>query len=87
MYNASAPSCGASADAAFGPAVSSPCREGFDFTIAFEQSILVLLPAALLLVAAPIRFAQLLKSRVHVKPNHMRNAKMVGERSAHYCPN
>jgi ATP-binding cassette subfamily C (CFTR/MRP) protein 1 len=43
------------ADNAFGPAISSACRSGFDFTVMFEQSILSILPSALLLLLTPIR--------------------------------
>lgn len=69
--------CAPTADAAFGPAVGSNCRDGFDFTIVFEQSILVILPSALLLIAAPVRFAQLRKASVKVAGQRLRLAKLV----------
>jgi ATP-binding cassette subfamily C (CFTR/MRP) protein 1 len=43
------------ADNAFGPAIPSACRSGFDFTLMFEQSILSILPSALLLLLTPVR--------------------------------
>jgi ATP-binding cassette subfamily C (CFTR/MRP) protein 1 len=42
-------------DNAFGPAISNECRSGFDFTLMFEQSILSILPSALLLLLTPVR--------------------------------
>jgi ATP-binding cassette subfamily C (CFTR/MRP) protein 1 len=43
------------ADNAFGPAISRACRSGFDFTLMFEQSMLSILPSALLLLLTPLR--------------------------------
>ena len=75
--NASASACAPSADAAFGPVVSHECRDGFDFTIVFEQSIFVLLPSALLLLAAPWRLVHLGKARLKVAGQRFRSIKMV----------
>ncbi len=50
--------CLPTADAAFGPVVQS-CRDDFDFTVAFEQYFFTILPAALLLLAAPFRLKHL----------------------------
>lgn len=36
--------CSTAAEDAFGPAVDSSCRDGFDFTLLFEESILTVLP-------------------------------------------
>lgn len=69
--------CAPTADAAFGPAVTDECRDGFDFTIVFEQSMLVILPASLLLVAAPIRLAHLRNASVKVAGQRLRLAKLV----------
>ncbi|VUC23409.1 unnamed protein product [Clonostachys rosea] len=44
-------SCDAQADNAFGPQVIS-CRNGLDFTLSFEQSILSIVPLGIILVAA-----------------------------------
>ncbi|KAK4076517.1 hypothetical protein Purlil1_12630 [Purpureocillium lilacinum] len=75
--NASTPLCAPTADAAFGPAVAPGCRHGFDFTLVFEQSVFVLLPAALLLVAAPLRLARLAKAPVFVGAPRLRVSKLA----------
>ena len=69
-------SCSPSADAAFGPVVEA-CRDDFDFTIAFEQYIFTILPASVLLVAAPVRLGLLNKRRVLVAGNPLRIAKLA----------
>ncbi|OAA66694.1 canalicular multispecific organic anion transporter 1 [Niveomyces insectorum RCEF 264] len=43
--------CGFAADRDFGPAVA-PCRREFDFTVLFEEAVLVLIPACTFLVCA-----------------------------------
>ena len=40
------------------------CRGGFDFTLLFEESILILLPIALAILIAALRFTSLLRSPV-----------------------
>jgi hypothetical protein len=79
--NASVPLCAPTADAAFGPAVDG-CRDGFDFTLVFEQSILVILPAALLLVAAPFRLLRLGKAPLVVGGPTVRNIKLVSSKTS-----
>lgn len=74
--NASSPLCAPTADAAFGPAVQG-CLNGFDFTLIFEQSIFVILPAALLLVVAPFRLLHLGKAPLVVGGPVLRNMKLV----------
>ncbi|KAM0350073.1 hypothetical protein ACHAPU_003236 [Fusarium lateritium] len=64
--NSSETLCMPSTDTSFGPFVGPECRDGFDFTLVFEQSILVLFPAALLLVLAPIRLFHLRNAPVKV---------------------
>ncbi|KAL9488539.1 hypothetical protein ACSS6W_000816 [Trichoderma asperelloides] len=76
MNISSTPLCAPTADAAFGPVVDAPCRDGFDFTLVFEQSILVLLPAAMLVLVAPLRFLQLRKSPVKVTGHASRMMKL-----------
>jgi len=49
-------------DASFGPAVGA-CRGGFDFTLAFEDIMLGLVPQASLLLLAPLRLATLSRRR------------------------
>jgi hypothetical protein len=75
--NISAPLCAATADASFGPVVDAACRDGFDFTLLFEQSIFVLLPASLLLLVAPLRLLKLRKASVKVTDNVSRAIKLV----------
>src|SRR5690625_2284926 len=82
--NASTPLCAPTADAAFGPAVAPGCRHGFDFTLVFEQSVFVLLPAALLLVAAPLRLARLAKAPVFVGAPRLRVSKLVSRPSSNH---
>ncbi|KAL7938200.1 P-loop containing nucleoside triphosphate hydrolase protein [Trichoderma chlorosporum] len=74
--NISTPLCAPTADAAFGPVVDAACRDGFDFTLVFEQSIFVLLPAALLVLAAPLRLIQLRKSPIKVADHVLRVIKL-----------
>ncbi|GFP53312.1 ABC multidrug transporter B [Trichoderma asperellum] len=76
MNISSTPLCAPTADAAFGPVVDAACRDGFDFTLVFEQSILVLLPAAMLVLVAPLRFLQLRKSPVKVTGHASRMMKL-----------
>jgi len=40
------------------------CRGGFDFTLLFEESILILLPISLAILIAAVTFAPLLRSPV-----------------------
>ncbi|KAL6795285.1 P-loop containing nucleoside triphosphate hydrolase protein [Trichoderma sp. SZMC 28012] len=74
--NISTPLCAPTADAAFGPVVDAACRDGFDFTLVFEQSIFVLLPASLLVLAAPLRLIQLRKSPIKVVDHVSRVIKL-----------
>ncbi|QPC72817.1 hypothetical protein HYE68_003569 [Fusarium pseudograminearum] len=69
--------CAASVDASFGPFVPPECRHGFDFTLVFEQSILVLLPASLLLVIAPFRIFRLRNVPVKVTGYRLRSVKLA----------
>ncbi|PNP52062.1 hypothetical protein THARTR1_07271 [Trichoderma harzianum] len=76
MMNISTPLCAPTADAAFGPVVDAACRDGFDFTLVFEQSIFVLLPASLLVLVAPLRLIQLRKSPIKVVDHVSRVIKL-----------
>lgn len=51
-------SCLLRADSSFGPVASASCR-AFDFTITFEQSFFSIVPASLLIIAAPLRLQRL----------------------------
>lgn len=76
MNNASI-ACPASADADFGPIVNPKCRQGFDFTLLFEQVFFVVAPQALLVLVTPLRVWQLLRAPVRVKPCHLGPIKLV----------
>lgn len=43
-------------DDTFGPYAGRACRGGFDFTLLFEESILVMLPHLVVLLVLPWRF-------------------------------
>ena len=57
--------CRVGADDLFGPQVLG-CRESFDFTLLFEQSILSLLPSILLLLVSVPRFIKLSRDKCRV---------------------
>ncbi|KAF5561502.1 multidrug resistance-associated 1 [Fusarium phyllophilum] len=75
--NSSENLCTSSVDASFGPFVGPECRDGFDLTLVFEQSILVLSPAALLLILAPIRLFRLRNVPVKVTGHRLRTVKLA----------
>ncbi|KAK1728937.1 ABC transporter [Colletotrichum acutatum] len=58
MANSTSDGCSLTADDAFGPTVQH-CRDGFDFTLTFEQCLFTILPASLLILIAPLRFRYL----------------------------
>ncbi|KAK1544257.1 hypothetical protein CPAR01_04890 [Colletotrichum paranaense] len=58
MANSTSDGCSLTADDAFGPIVQH-CRDGFDFTLTFEQCLFTILPASLLILIAPLRFRHL----------------------------
>lgn len=71
------PSSCAVADTEFGPGLpSSECRGGFDFTLAFENIVLSLVPASVFLVAAIIRLWQLSRARAVSQDNGLQSAKL-----------
>ncbi|OOO06299.1 ABC transporter transmembrane region [Aspergillus oryzae] len=55
------PGCSLQADNNFGPAIDPGCRDGFDFTLLFEQAILGLVPAVVFLLVCPLRLQILVK--------------------------
>jgi hypothetical protein len=64
-------------DNSFGPHAGD-CRGGFDLTLLFEESILVLPLLSLLLLAAPGRLVYLLrKGGVKVERNYLLHSKLV----------
>ena len=68
--------CLASADSAFGPVVEG-CRDGFDFTFAFEQYFFAIAPSVILLLLAPLRLLSLRGKRRRVGGNGFRIVKLV----------
>lgn len=55
-------------DDTFGPH-AGPCRGGFDFTLLFEEIILTLLPAGIILLALPFRLWYLAQRVKKVQAN------------------
>lgn len=47
--------CDIAAENVFGPAVDVDCRNGFDFTLLFEESFFTILPCVLLLFCLPLQ--------------------------------
>lgn len=70
-------SCSSAADNVFGPVVAS-CRNEFDFTLLFEQTILGLVPALFFLLFGPIRLRSLYKARSKTMPAATGYMKLVG---------
>ena len=67
----------AQVDDTFGPHAGS-CRGGFDFTLLFEETILILLPVCLLVLALPLRSRFLLgKPRKIAETNYLAMLKLV----------
>lgn len=69
--------CTSASDDVFGPAVHG-CRDNFDFTLLFEQTILSIAPSALLLLCTPVRLVQLGKSSVKTLYTPILATKAVG---------
>ncbi|GKT45639.1 ABC transporter atnG [Colletotrichum spaethianum] len=76
MATSSSIGCSPTADDAFGPIVQN-CREGFDFTLTFEQCLFTILPASLLLLIAPLRLRHLGKFPHAVTGNALRLTKQA----------
>ncbi|OHX00813.1 ABC multidrug transporter [Colletotrichum incanum] len=76
MATSSSIGCSPTADDAFGPIVQN-CREGFDFTLTFEQCLFTILPASLLLLIAPLRLRRLGKFPRAVTSNALRLTKQA----------
>lgn len=60
-------SCDFEADNVFGPQVVA-CRDGFDFTLFFEQTILSIVPAAVALVTSAVWIVHLRRQNSKIKP-------------------
>jgi hypothetical protein len=70
------PSCLPTSDDVFGPIVKG-CRSNFDFTLLFEQAILTIGPAVLLLLFVPPRIIRLLRSNKKTLSSRPRLYKTV----------
>ena len=70
-------SCSLEADNDFGPVMNPGCRDGFDFTLLFEQAIFGLVPAVAFLMISPVRLKVLAKCDVRIQFNQLRSAKLV----------
>jgi hypothetical protein len=57
-------SCPIRADDTLGPVVVGPCRQHFDFTLMFEQSIMSIGPSSILLFLVPLALYGLSRSEV-----------------------
>lgn len=67
--------CGFAADRQFGPSVSS-CRRAFDFTILFEEVVLVILPACAFILIACVLLV-LRQSHTLTRPGRLLALKLV----------
>ncbi|KAI8275314.1 ABC transporter atnG [Colletotrichum sp. SAR11_240] len=76
MDNSTSTTCSLAADDSFGPIIQD-CRDGFDFTLTFEQCLFTILPASLLLLVAPLRLFQLGKLPRAVSGNVLRLCKIA----------
>ena len=84
QHNIMPPGCSLQADNSFGPAIDPRCRDGFDFTLLFEQAILGLVPAVAFLLVCPLRLRLLVKRDVRTHPHIMRLAKLVSNLTSPY---
>jgi len=72
-------------DDTFGPHASA-CRGGFDFTLLFEESLLIILPLALFLVCTLFRILYLMKKETKVVRNKLIILKVVSATVIFYNP-
>ncbi|KAH8681362.1 multidrug resistance-like protein [Xylariales sp. PMI_506] len=68
--------CSPNADDVFGPIVDG-CRDGFDFTLTFEQYFFTLVPASCLLFTAPFRIRYLSSLPIAVRGTSIRLVKLA----------
>lgn len=72
------PPCSAADEDLFGPIIAPSCHHGFDFTLYFEETILTLLPIAIVWIAASIRVWALRQDVEKVNRSWLFAAKEVG---------
>ena len=58
------------------------CRGGFDFTLLFEETILTMLPMAVMIIATPLRIWQLVQKRRKVVDSWLLLFKLVSNSAA-----
>lgn len=68
--------CGFEADTDFGPSVAS-CRREFDFTILFEEVVLVIIPACAFVILAFASLLALLRARTLVRHSRLYTFKLL----------
>jgi ATP-binding cassette subfamily C (CFTR/MRP) protein 1 len=64
-------------DNSFGPFLGVSGTTTFDFTLLFEETILTILPAALLLLLIPLRVLRLWKTPRKITSSNLRTVKIV----------
>lgn len=72
----SSSACSITVENSFGPQVAG-CLGGFDFTLLFEETILSILPTALVLLFLPVRIVHLFRSDRKVYEGLLHNLKLV----------
>ncbi|KAK1754461.1 P-loop containing nucleoside triphosphate hydrolase protein [Echria macrotheca] len=72
----SSPKCPIEAESGFGPVAD--CYDGFDFTLLFEETILTILPAGIVLLLLPFWLARLYKTARRVASTWHHVAKLIG---------
>jgi len=71
-------SCSFDDEEVFGPAVRAVCREGFDFTLLFEESIFSIGVSVLFLAFVLHRISALRHATTKVERSNLQNIKLVG---------
>jgi hypothetical protein len=69
--------CSIEAESFFGPQVAPDCRDGFDFTLLFEELILTLIPLCFVSLTLPLRLWQLLNQNVKANVGSVYFLKLV----------
>ncbi|KAJ5575262.1 P-loop containing nucleoside triphosphate hydrolase protein [Penicillium hetheringtonii] len=75
--------CSAADEDLFGPIIAPSCHHGFDFTLYFEETILTLLPIAIVLLATLIRIWVLQRDAEKVNRSWLYAAKEASDSSFH----
>jgi ATP-binding cassette subfamily C (CFTR/MRP) protein 1 len=78
LNSRAANSTGYADDNSFGPFLELPGKATFDFTLLFEETILIIVPSVILLLLIPLRTLRLWKSPRKVIGGYLQTAKIVG---------